>query len=320
MVNKRSLIIAIIYLVSLCNITGVDMDFGVFNYKRSRLSAIKRYGPTPALNQQIKYKYDQDGYLIGRELKSIYTSTISYDLETNIITEEFTRYSGSNKLPPVILQYYYDNNEHLIKYTRQEGTIYNYNDISLSEEIKMEYNEQGDITRIDKSKGFPSQHIFLPDDGFDVDIDSIYKYEYEENKKIIYYYNNDKTYHLYLEQYFNEDKLLTKIIRRFHGNEIVSTNYFYYDKNKNLIKTMFVDNLIENMQSIEKNKYEYDEKNRLKKRIIYLPDDIKKNKIDETEVYIYEDGNYVFYPYLLPPKIKMYLTQQYEMTIDKNVF
>ena len=72
------------------------MDFGIFNYKGSRLKEIRRYGST---GQTIKYTYDDKGYLTGRELKKgfyrIYTTKISYDLENNIITEEFDRYAVS---------------------------------------------------------------------------------------------------------------------------------------------------------------------------------------------------------------------------------
>lgn len=325
MTIKKNIALLIISLISLFQVMGVDMDFGVFNYNSSRLKAIKRIGESSALNQQIEYKYNQDGYLIGRELKKgfnkIYSSEIKYDLEKNIILEYFDRYIGSNKIPLVILEYHYDNNKRFIKLIRRDGNIKD-NNISETSNMDVEYNNEGDITLLRENRKIATQYIFFPDDGLRNGIESIFKYEYGENKKIMNIYNpKDNNYYISKEYYFS-NSLLTKIIThpKFAPEKSFSTNYFTYDKNNNLIETNLEDTLIKNKLSITKIKYEYDEKNRLKKRIMYYPDDIKKNKVEETEEYAYEDGKYVYYPYLLPPKIKMYLTQQYEMTVDKFVF
>jgi hypothetical protein len=310
-----------IVIICILNVTGVDMDFGIFNYKGSRLKEIKRYGPT---GQDIKYKYDERGYLVGRDLSKgfnkIYQSTINYDLEKNVITESFMLYAGNNFIGYTYLTYYYNDRNEFIKLLRKNENSKHENS-EITQNMDIEYNEKGDITRINKNDGGPSQYIFFPDDGFAIDVDSIYKYEYENNKKTLYGFNKVKNiYYLKYEKFFNEKSLLTKIIEYYREKEVFSTNYFYYDANNNLTQTIFVDNLVQGKQSNKKIIYEYDKDNRLKKRIIYNPDTIARNKIDETEEYFYEDGNYVYYPYLLPPKIKMYLTQEYEMTIDKFVF
>jgi hypothetical protein len=320
MIIKKFIITIIIILLSIFRIMGVEMDFGIFNYKGSRLKEIKRYGAT---GQDIVYKYDKDGYLIGRELKKdlnkIYTSTISYDMKKNIITEEFMLYFGNKFYSYTYLTYYYDEHKRFIKLIRQnENADHKNSEITINMDI--EYNNENDIIRIIDTEGIP-QYEFFPDDGIAYDAESIFKYEYEADNKIQYCFNaKDNKYYKYAEYYY-DNKYLTKIIThpRFSNNEF-SINYFNYDKNNNIIGIVFVDNIIDNKTSTTKIKYEYDNKNRLKKKTEYLPDDIKKNKVDETEEYFYEDGNYVYYPYLLPPKIKMYLTQQYEMTIDKFVF
>lgn len=174
------------------------------------------------------------------------------------------------------------------------------------------------------------QYIFFPDDGIAYGKESIFKYDYEDGKKIQYAYNNpinrntkNKEIKFYINcEYYYDNNYLSKIITHplFIPEKVFSISNFTYNKNMNLIETSFEDSLIDNKKSITRIKYEYDEKNRLKKRIIYYPDSIIKNKIDEIEEYIYEDGKYIYYPYLLPTKIKMYLYQAFEISVDKFVF
>ncbi|HNZ26635.1 MAG TPA: hypothetical protein PLG34_05675 [Spirochaetota bacterium] len=328
MENKKGVIIVFISILIVLSITGVDMDFGVFNYNGSRLKEIRRKG-----EHKISYQYDKKGYLIGRiltkGLQKIYISEITYDFENNVIIEKFIKYIGFKYVGNTYLKYYYDKNKRFIKLIRENENI----DTKIIEEtinMSVEYNENGDIVRIYDTTGIP-QYIFFPGDGTAYWSDSIFKYEYEDDKKTQYIYNSpnnklhedkESGYYVFKEYYF-DNKYLNKIITYpvFTSDKISTTNSFLYDKNMNLIETIFYHfDYLKNIKTKTKIIYKYDNKNRLKKRTIYYPDSISKNKIQEVEEYIYEDGDYIYYPYLLPPKIKMYLNQNYEISVDKYVF
>jgi valyl-tRNA synthetase len=94
-----------------------------------------------------------------------------------------------------------------------------------------------------------------------------------------------------------------------------------YDEKKNLVKTTFnFFNFLKKKEGEKNIKYLYDNKNRLTKRIIYHTDDALKDMAEEIEEYSYENGKFIYYPFLLPPKIKMFLMQQNENAVDKFVF
>ena len=309
----------------------VENDFGIFNYSGSRLKTIKRYdgGNKLALDQYINYTYNDEGYLIGRELKAgrklIYKSKIEYSDDKKAIKEYFERGEGNNRIPPVILEYYYNEKNQLINYKRIDGNIYNDN-MEIGRDVSIEYNDKNDIILIGNNIEMSvSYEPFFPGDGFAREHISKYRYEYFDDKKVAYYYDQKRKIEFILSEYYYKDSKLNKIIHLPNflddGKKTYSFNNFIYDDKGNLIRSIFKDTIIDNKEKYKIVDYVYDSENRLIKRILYYnTNNLKKLKIENTEEYIYEDGKYAYYPYLLPLKIKMYLAQQYETLVDKNVF
>ena len=152
----------LIPLLLLCiqRLVGVDIDFGVFNYKGSRLKKIEMYViKRKKLNKvhEVQYEYDNNGYLISRKYMmvnnrgdatgSLVSTQIKYDLDNNKIVENVDRLTGYKKPMPIILEYYYDKDRRLISYKRIDSNIYN-DEMSLSRHVHIEYNDRGDIIAI----------------------------------------------------------------------------------------------------------------------------------------------------------------------------
>ena len=299
-----------------------DMDFGVFNYEGSRLTGMSRYR-VKKLEQEIAYIYDKDGYLTERTLTVpagykkkdvIYKSYIKYDLSNDIVTEKFDRVIGK-RIVPVIFENYYKDGE-LIRQKRKDGNLGN-NKIEDSSDYYFEYNENKDIILIKDPvlTGGNVSRAFTPSTGIGYNNPSIFKYEYFPDKKIRYCLY-EKKYFPY-DEFIYENNKLVKINQYAVGSaDLSSTSNFRYNNNDLLIETIFT---IKRDGRTDKITYEYDSKNRLIKRIIWF----NRNGVyeeDEVENYYYQDGKYVYYPYLMPPKIKVYFTQAYESLLDKSVF
>jgi len=311
-----------------------ESDFGVFNYEGSRLKGIVRYYRNKFnAEESSSYKYDDKGNLIGRVVRAgkngvkVYESSIEYDTAKGMIKESTTKYIGMNqKVPGLILEYYYNNKKELVKFVRSEESIRNNKtELYYYQIANFEYNEKGDLTAVKEDKDFSLMH--LPGDGLGA---GIYNIIYENNKKSIYYLSeSDKIFKLTAECLYKNNHLI-KINNISYGKNSIDPSFFTWDNNK-MIESIFVTKkmptLGKNSQATggyhdysEKIKYDYDDKNRLIRRTIYEPDNIAKNKIDKIEEYFYEDGKYNYYPYLLPPKIRLYYTQEYEASVDKFVF
>ena len=151
--NKKLIIIWIIFLL-MNYINSQDIDFGIFNYKGSRLKNIKRYDYEKNkinLSQEVIYTYDDNGYLIGRNLFGytllkqkypIYESKIEYSEDKKKIKETFIKKfkdKGKWILEEDVFEYQYNDKMQLIKVFREE----NKGEMVLNLDFK--YNEAGDI-------------------------------------------------------------------------------------------------------------------------------------------------------------------------------
>lgn len=282
---------------------------------------MKRYSRNKRnIVQQIDYVYDTDGYLIGRNLIgykygfmkfNIYSSSLKYSEDKRIIEENFIKeYYINNKLikEKELLTYYYNNNNMLIQIDRNG-----------EKELEYKYNERGDLIEATHNVGYS----LVPNDGLAEYIKknekfSLYQYEYEENKKTRFLLR-EKDYEK-VDGYFYENNRIVKILKYHSILGISNEGSLFYDNNNNLIKTIFYskDPNLNDYKIIE---YKYDNKNRLIERLLYFrTENINKNKLKEIEEYFYEDSNYVYYPYLLPPKIKNDATCNYERFLDKDMF
>ncbi len=324
---KLKLIILMILCYALINMIGEEIDFNIFNYKDSRLKKILRYREGNfkklEIDQEGLYSYNIEGYLNGRELRKyykknkyneLYHTEIEYNENKQVLTERFYKgvdlYHGySNQVE--FWKYYYDNN--MIKFERLRP------DLSIQREINYKYNENNDIVLVTNY----FDYNYLPGDGFATTAEvgeNRFKYEYEKNKKVRYLYIKRYDRFNKIEEFFyNENKFLNKItFYNIYSGELVRNIYLKYDKNNNVSELIKED---PDKKSYRLYKFFYDDKNRLVKKIEYFySKTIEDAKIDYVEEYFYEDGNYQYYPYLLPVKINYYSTPQYPRLVDKDIF
>ena len=318
--KKQYLILIFITTISI--IFSQDMDFGVFNYEGSRLVKMNRYRENK-LKQEISYTYDDKGYLKSRVLTSpagkkesftIYSTEIKYDLSNDIITERFDRDIGG-RIIPVILEYHYKDKK-LVNLVRWDGNLDN-DKLEITGDLNYVYNSKNDIIQIKEvklKKAIPNNHFF-PGNGIIVDIETNFKYEYFPDKKIRYNLY-EKKYCIYNEFLYKNNNLVQINGYPVDGSKLSNITKFKYN-DKNLISETKIQSFVSKYN--QKITYEYDKLKRLIKRIIWFNRN-GINEIDEVENYYYQDGKYIYYPYLLPPKIKLYSTQSYESSIDKFVF
>jgi hypothetical protein len=335
MVKIKIIILLILLLIMLMNLTGEDMSFGVFNYKGYRLKKITRwFGEKKTLVDQMEYKYDDKGYLSSREYygftnkgnkRIVYRSILEYDLSNNIIIEKFDRFLDGSDLKPVFLEYIYDKDKKLINYKRKGEN--KYNKINISRDVDIKYNEKGDIVYIFDNQKTSKDDAFFPGEGFFegfVNEPSIFKYEYNENIKIIYLKLREDLDFYQGEYIYNNNRLIKFINYDDKEKNIKSyITYFTYDETGNIIETLFEFYNYNNNNVNYKEKIEYAYiGNRLIRRTWYYPDNINRNKVSQIEEYYYEDGDFVYYPYLLPDtKIKIYgISRVNDAYIDRDVF
>ena len=248
----------------------------------------------------------------------IYISKLNYDFENNIITEEFDKqvFFKWNDVRHYItwLTYYHDEKNRFVKLRRKDDGD------EMITGVDYKYNDKNDIILLSDISDVNNQRsIFFPGAGIGgVYKETIYKYEYSDDKKTRFRYLEDEKSYGTLDEFFYKDNLLIKMKSYLYSGELATDTYFKYNKN-NIIEIVYVRHGL-GLNDRLKTTYEYDKDNRLIKRKTYYPDDIAKGKVEYIEEYYYEDGNYVYYPYLLPTKIIMYSTQGYESFIDKFVF
>jgi hypothetical protein len=325
---KRTILVVFVIAIFYNLIGASDMDFGIFQYQGSRLTKIKKYFDN-IKRSEVEYKYDASGFLQSRIKNYIkqelfcekripaYVSSLTYDLTNSVIYETFDRYDSGKKTAPVILEYYYDTHNRLINYKRKDGKVQDFNNITLSDDIDVRYNDKGDIIF---TKG---DEVYFPGDGI---IDSgvnEFKYEYGNNIKSRLFEVKKGIWEPDSDFIFEKGKLIRYISFLGGSRERIHyTNSFEYNEKGNVIgnEILFYSSKGK-LTSNDRFKYEYDEKNRLVRRIAYYPDYIAKDKIYSMEEYEYEDGPYIHYPYLLPTtKIKVYGTSDEDVESDRDVF
>ena len=332
--NYLKKILLLIVLFNTFFIFGVDKDFGIFNYKGSRLKKIVRwYGDKREAVDQVVYEYDKNGFLKNRKMYGygrfnklipIYLSNIEYDLDKKIIYERFNRYIRGKAIPPALLEYYYNNENLLFEYKRKDGNVNNDN-IILSRDVEIQYNRNKDIIFIKDHNELSAHEMYFPGEGLGTEREMVFQYEYKDNV-IIRKKELSNNFLKIKDELVFENKLLVKVIH-YYSKEKGLISYIadikYNDQN-NIIETLYTNYSYKNpdkIKSTEKVLYDYDDKNRLVRRALFYSTDIGNGKARQVEEYTYEDGKYVHFPYLLPTtKIKLYKFIHNDVAIDKFMF
>lgn len=325
--NKYIIAIAII-IISLFNMYCLDELFGLFNYEGSRLKKIVRWeGNKKKIDSDIIYEYNKDGYLIGRRYyqyrdkknkRPIYETSIEYD--GNKVKETFNLYRFGIMRLKVFYEYNYDDKKRMIGYTRSS---YNKNkELKVITSITFKYNNFDDIIYVYKDSDIWFYDLFMPNISALFNVDTIFDYEYNPNIKYIYgiYTHAGKVKEITYE--YRENRIVRFVKYGLSEKEITKDTNIYYDNKGNVIKTI---GKSFDFKDVYQTLYYYDDKSRIIKRERFyskrMDEEYKKFSYNDTEEYYYEDGNYVYYPYLLPEtKINIYYPATLEVYIDKAVF